>query len=142
MRTKCRRECRAECDRAGRCEWMSRPRPEAFELRHPTMIEGELFSGADEKRMAPRLIHKRPGPVDCENALERYATSELIARAGKRRLWVSRELRPMPTVRRISPYQEIHAYAIVGSRRKDDLAWTLPRRVVERKTRASRSPEK
>ena len=50
--------------------------------------------------MAPRLIHKRPGPVGCENALERYATSELIDRAGKRRLWVSRELRPMPTVRR------------------------------------------
>jgi hypothetical protein len=57
--------------------------------------------------MAPRLIHKRPGPVGGENALERYVTSELIDRAGKRRLWVSRELRPMPTVRRISPYQEI-----------------------------------
>jgi hypothetical protein len=57
--------------------------------------------------MATRLIHKRPGPLGCENALERYATTELIDRAGKRRLWVSPELRLMPTVKRISPYQEI-----------------------------------
>src|SRR5271154_1918338 len=45
--------------------------------------------------MVPRLIHNRPGPVCCENAWDRYATSQQRLRPGKRRLWVSRELRPL-----------------------------------------------
>jgi hypothetical protein len=48
-----------------------------------------------QQQPAPRLIHNRPGLVGCENAWDRYATSQRHAGPEKRRLWVSRELRPI-----------------------------------------------
>ena len=52
-----------------------------------------FFKLTDCYKMAPRLIHNRPGPVRCENAWDGP-----LRRSGgparKRRLWVSRELKP------------------------------------------------
>jgi hypothetical protein len=48
--------------------------------------------------LAPRLIHNRPGPVGCENAWDRYATSQQHAGPEKGPVtagWVSPESRPL-----------------------------------------------
>jgi hypothetical protein len=35
-----------------------------------------IFAKGSGNKMVPRLIHNRPGPVCCENAWDRYATSQ------------------------------------------------------------------
>ena len=79
-------------------------------------ISFRMFTPHPAARGAPHPRYRNPTParevasglgvsvptfyrqVSASHGARLYATSELIDRAGKRRLWVSRELRPMPTV--------------------------------------------
>src|SRR5260370_32477013 len=46
-------------------------------------------------KLAPRIIHNRPGPVGLRECLVQVRYVAAARRPGKRRLWVSRELRPL-----------------------------------------------
>jgi hypothetical protein len=54
-----------------------------------------FFKLVGSYKMAPRLIHNRPGPGGCENAWDRSATSQQRNGPEKGRLWRSRALEPI-----------------------------------------------